>query len=62
MFGGILLGVKSTDFLVFYDWAGNAIRRIDVNAKKIIWNDANDHVALISNEEIYVLKFYQDKV
>ena len=62
MFGGILLAIKSSEFLVFYDWNGNAIRRIDVNAKKLIWNDANDHIALISSEEIFVLKYYQEKV
>jgi hypothetical protein len=37
IFGGALLGVRSSGFLCFYDWeTGSCVRRIDVVAKNVI--------------------------
>lgn len=36
IFGGALLGVRSSGFLNFYDWeTGSVVRRIDVEAKNV---------------------------
>ncbi|KAI8369331.1 coatomer WD associated region-domain-containing protein [Radiomyces spectabilis] len=58
IFGGTLLGVRSTSFLNFYDWeTGAVVRRIDVEAKNIFWSDAGDLVAIVCDESFYVLRY-----
>ena len=37
IYGGVLIGVRSADFIVFYDWEGNIVRRIDVAVKTVHW-------------------------
>jgi coatomer subunit beta' len=36
IFGGALLGVRSSGFLCFYDWeTGSCVRRVDIVAKNV---------------------------
>ncbi|KAJ3222114.1 Coatomer subunit beta' [Clydaea vesicula] len=57
IFGGSLLGIRSTTFLNFYDWeTGNCVRRVDVAAKKVFWSES-DLVCISCEESFYVLKF-----
>mmetsp|Transcript_1936 Transcript_1936/g.2994 ORF Transcript_1936/g.2994 Transcript_1936/m.2994 type:complete len:1036 (+) Transcript_1936:110-3217(+) len=62
IFGGALIGVKSADFVVFYDWEGRLIRRIDVQAKAVYWSDNGEQVAVVSEESFYLLRFDADVV
>lgn len=52
LFGGSLLGVKSDGFVYFFDWDnGSLVRRIDVNAKEVIWSDSGDLVMIINAKD-----------
>ena len=61
LFGGVLLGARGGDFIIFYHWdTAKVIRKIDVTPKKIIWNETNYMVALVTAEEVYFLTFRND--
>ncbi|KAG1667995.1 hypothetical protein FOA52_000639 [Chlamydomonas sp. UWO 241] len=62
IFGGQLVGVRSADFVVFYDWDGNIVRRIDVAAKQVMWSESGDHVAIIGDTSFYLLQYNADVV
>lgn len=58
LFGGPLVGAKSNEFVIFYDWeTAKVIRRIDVPAKKVYWNENGKYVAITTSEDIYILRF-----
>ncbi|CAG8603089.1 12782_t:CDS:10, partial [Acaulospora colombiana] len=58
IFGGTLLGVKSSTFLNLYDWETMAVvRRIDVIPKSVHWSDIGDLVAIACEDTFYVLRF-----
>lgn len=51
IFSGALLGVKTEGFSYFFDWeTGNLVKRIDVDAKDIIWSDNGELVMIINKE------------
>jgi len=53
---GQLLGVRGSDFIVFYDWNEyRVIRRIDVVCRSVYWSDAGEYVALASIDSLFVL-------
>ena len=53
-------GVKSSEFIVFYDWAtAKIVRKIEFNLKKLYWG-SNDLLTIASSEEFYVLKFKKE--
>lgn len=69
LFSGALLGAKSDGFIYFFDWeSGALVRRIDVNARDVIWSDNGDLVMIINGKEnrsteeasAYVLLFNND--
>lgn len=61
IFGGSLLGIKSSSFLVFYDWeTGGCVRRIDVVAKNVFWSES-DLVVIAGEDSFYVLKFIRQE-
>jgi coatomer subunit beta' len=63
IFGGALLGVRTKDFICFYDWLdGTVIRRIDVAVKNAVWNERGDSLALVTDDTLYVLQFDRDIV
>ncbi|KCV67219.1 hypothetical protein H696_06361, partial [Fonticula alba] len=58
IFGGACLAVCSSSFVCFFDWEfGLLTRRIDVSAHTIIWNQAGDHVAICSDDSIFLLSY-----
>ncbi|KDN46808.1 putative SEC27-coatomer complex beta subunit [Tilletiaria anomala UBC 951] len=63
--GGALLGVLGAGFVCFYSWdTGALVRRIDVDAKDILWSGSGELVAIVTDDSFYVLRFdhgaYQD--
>ena len=65
IFGGRLLGVKSKDFITFYDWETQVhVRRIDVSPspKNVYWSENNDKVVLSLEDNYYLLDFNEDEV
>ncbi|KAJ3282117.1 Coatomer subunit beta' [Borealophlyctis nickersoniae] len=57
IFGGALLGIRSSSFLNFYDWeTGVCVRRVDVVAKTVYWSES-DLIAIACDDTTYVLKF-----
>ena len=61
IFGGVLLGVRSSNTLAFYDWeSGDLIRRIDIVPKLIKWNDSGELVAICTEESYFILRFSSD--
>ncbi|CAI7719498.1 coatomer subunit beta, putative [Plasmodium vivax] len=58
LFGGYLLGVKSSNFICFYDWNDySMVRKIDINVKNVYWNEAGTYVALTTEDTIYILSY-----
>ncbi|QLG71070.1 hypothetical protein HG535_0B01080 [Zygotorulaspora mrakii] len=52
IYPGALLGAKADGFAYFFDWeTGNLVRRIDVNAKDIIWSDNGELLMIINTEK-----------
>mmetsp|Transcript_28883 Transcript_28883/g.52596 ORF Transcript_28883/g.52596 Transcript_28883/m.52596 type:complete len:898 (-) Transcript_28883:141-2834(-) len=61
IFGGHLIGVRSGDFICFYDWNQyRLIRRIDVSPKLVVWSDDGSQVVLACAESFYVLSHDTD--
>eukprot|EP00520_Triparma_pacifica_P000280 CAMPEP_0118664034 /NCGR_PEP_ID=MMETSP0785-20121206/17778_1 /TAXON_ID=91992 /ORGANISM="Bolidomonas pacifica, Strain CCMP 1866" /LENGTH=1017 /DNA_ID=CAMNT_0006557875 /DNA_START=18 /DNA_END=3071 /DNA_ORIENTATION=- len=57
LYGGHLLGVKgSDDAILFYDWDGNFIRKIDVEPIAVYWSDGGDMVLIATEESAFVLQ------
>lgn len=59
IFGGALLGVRSSDFIDFYEWNAPCrfIRRMDVVARKVYWSDNGSVVVIASDDSFYVLRY-----
>ncbi len=55
--GGALVAVRGTDFVVFYDWDGRVVRRIDVAAKSVQWSESGNSVAILGDSSFYVLTY-----
>jgi len=63
IFGGNLLGVRSTHGLAFYDWDDNTlIRRIEIMPKLIIWSESGEMVCIATDESYFVLKYSPEAV
>jgi len=63
IFGGVLLGVRSNDFVCFYDWEEcRLIRKINVLPKAIYWSETGDLVSICCESSFYILKYNKDAV
>lgn len=59
--GGALLGVIGVGFVCFYDWnTGAMVRRINVEARQVIWSQTNALVAIATDDSYYVLRFNRE--
>lgn len=59
--GGSLLCVRSSDTLCFYDWdTGALVRRIEVSARSLFWNEEGALVAVAGDDTFYVLKYSRE--
>jgi coatomer subunit beta' len=57
IYGGNLLAIRSSSFLIFYDWeSGMVVRRVDVTARNVIWSES-DIVCIAGEESFYILRF-----
>ncbi|GMT25503.1 hypothetical protein PFISCL1PPCAC_16800 [Pristionchus fissidentatus] len=58
MDGGPLLSVRSAGSLCFYDWETAAlVRRIEIAAKRVYWNDGGELCVIASEDSFYVLRY-----
>lgn len=54
---------RSPDFLIFYDWeTGKLIRKIDIAAKKIFWNDLGTAICVSTQDDFYILTYNKEIV
>lgn len=54
---------RSPDFLMFYDWeTGKLIRKIDIVAKKIFWNDLGTSICISTQDDFYILSYNKEIV
>lgn len=63
IYGGRLLGIRSKDFITFYDWDDfNVVRRIDLgqNLKQVLWSEDGNKVVLGLEENFFLLEFHPD--
>lgn len=62
IFGGALLGVRSADTVVFYDWdSAKVVRRIEVGSiRGVYWNESGSLVAIATDDSYFVLRFNRD--
>ncbi|GJJ05895.1 hypothetical protein Clacol_000082 [Clathrus columnatus] len=59
--GGPLLSAKGNGFVIFWDWEScDIVRRIEIDAKIIIWSSNGDLVAITSTDSFYVLRYDED--
>ncbi|XP_055621190.1 coatomer subunit beta' isoform X1 [Toxorhynchites rutilus septentrionalis] len=57
IFGGQLLGVKTSSGLSFYDWENlELIRRIEVQPRHVFWNEAGTLVCLATEDSYFILQ------
>uniref|UniRef100_A0ABM0MQM6 Beta'-coat protein n=1 Tax=Saccoglossus kowalevskii TaxID=10224 RepID=A0ABM0MQM6_SACKO len=59
IYGGFLLGVKTSDGLAFYDWdsVDTLIRRIEITPQSIFWSDNGELVCITTDESFFILKY-----
>lgn len=63
IFGGACLAVRSADCICFFDWSeGNFICKIDVAPTAIYWNETQEIVLLVCEDQGFVLKYMKDLV
>eukprot|EP00921_Rhytidocystis_pertsovi_P015616 GHVQ01024830.1.p1 GENE.GHVQ01024830.1~~GHVQ01024830.1.p1 ORF type:complete len:844 (+),score=76.21 GHVQ01024830.1:281-2812(+) len=63
LFGGRLIGLRSSEFVCFYDWEEyRMVRRIDVAPRYVWWSDTGEYVALGCAESFFVLRHDKDAV
>jgi hypothetical protein len=61
IFGGHLLGVRGANTLSFYDWETvKLVRRIDIDARNVIWAENGTLVTIIGPESFFILKFSKE--
>lgn len=59
--GGALLGVRSADTVCFYEWdTARMLRRIEVAARSIVWNDSGELLAIASDDAFFVLRYNRE--
>lgn len=63
LMGGHCLAVRGSDSVIFFDWdEGEFIRKIDVEADTLYWNDAASAVVVQCSESYFVLTYDKEKV
>ena len=61
MHGGALLAVRASEFVSFFDWETRmCVRRIDVVAEDIFWNQSGDMLAIVCKDSVFMLKYHCD--
>ena len=61
--GGRLLGVRTSDFIVFYDWnTGKIVRRVDVAARCVYWSESGATLVVAGETSFYMLGYEGEAV
>ena len=48
--------MRNQEFLIFYDWqSGQFVTKIDINAKKVFWNETSTQLVVVTKDEFYTL-------
>lgn len=56
LYGGVLFGFRSTDFICFYDWDECCvICCLDVLVKNVIWSELGEMVIIVSDMSFFIL-------
>lgn len=56
MYGGRLLGIVATDYIIFYHWEEfKLIRRIDITPKALYWSENGENVVITSSDSFFLL-------
>ncbi|OAF65695.1 hypothetical protein A3Q56_06595, partial [Intoshia linei] len=62
IYGGTLLGIKSSDTLTFYTWETfDLVRQIDVEASNVIWSENNMVVISSKEDSFYILRYDENE-
>lgn len=63
IFGGYLLGVRTSSGLTFFDWENlELIRRIEVQPKYVFWNESGNLVCLATDDSYFILSIKTDMI
>lgn len=63
IYGGFLLGVRSSSGLSFYDWeTQELVRRIEIQPKTVVWSENGEMCCITTDESYFILKYIQDNV
>jgi len=63
IFGGALLGVRSGEVMLFFDFAEcRLVRRIDVSAKEIKWSESGELMCIACEESFFILRYNREVV
>ncbi|XP_071840387.1 coatomer subunit beta'-like [Apostichopus japonicus] len=63
IYGGFLLGIKSSSGLAFYDWENTElIRRIEIMPKNVFWADTGELVCIATEESFFILKYNPEAI
>jgi len=63
IFGGAMLGVRSSNSLAFYEWDNlTLIRRIDIQPRGVYWSENGELVCISTEDSYFVLRYSADAV
>lgn len=63
IYGGFLLGVRTSSTLAFYSWEDmSLIRRIEISAQNVFWSDSGELVAVTAADQVFMLKYNRTAV
>jgi coatomer subunit beta' len=63
LFGGACIALKGPDCICFFDWnEGAFLCKIDVAPSVIYWNETQELLVLVCDEQAFVLKYQKDLV
>ncbi|XP_022090255.1 coatomer subunit beta'-like [Acanthaster planci] len=63
IYGGYLLGVRSSSGLAFYDWdSTELIRRIEIIPRQVYWSENGDLLCIATDESYFILKYSSEAV
>lgn len=63
IFGGYLLGVRSSSGLAFFDWdSTELIRRIEITPRHLFWSENGELLCIATDESFFILRYSPDAV
>lgn len=63
IYGGYMLGVRSSLDLTFYDWQSlSLVRRIEIAARNVYWSESGQLVCISTEDSFYILKYSAESV